>query len=61
MQSIFSVIKQECYRFLGYGSGDFPESEKAACETLALPVFPELTKEQIEYVAKTALKFYGLK
>jgi dTDP-4-amino-4,6-dideoxygalactose transaminase len=49
---------QECYRFLGFGPGDFPESEKAASETLALPVFPELTKEQIEYVVEQVAGFY---
>jgi dTDP-4-amino-4,6-dideoxygalactose transaminase len=53
-----SLHMQECYRFLGFGPGDFPESEKAASETLALPVFPELTKEQIEYVVEQVAGFY---
>jgi dTDP-4-amino-4,6-dideoxygalactose transaminase len=42
---------QKCYTSLGYKEGDFPESERAARETLALPVYPELSREQIEYVS----------
>ena len=53
-----SLHMQECFKFLGYKEGDFPESEKASNETLALPVFPELEKEQIEYVAEQIGIFY---
>jgi len=49
---------QECYRTLGYHKGDFPESERAAEETLALPIFPELGEDQQEYVVEKIKEFY---
>ncbi len=52
-----SLHQQECFRDLGYKPGDFPESEKAAATSLALPIYPELTEEQIRYVAETIVKF----
>lgn len=48
-----ALHQQECFAYLGYKKGDFPHSEKATLEVLALPVFPELTREQVEYVAKS--------
>ncbi len=50
---------QECYRFLGYREGAFPESEKAAREVLALPVHPALARGDIEYVCESIRSFYG--
>ena len=50
---------QDCFRELGYNKGDLPVAEKLCTEVLSLPVYPELTAEQVEQVAKTVLKFYG--
>jgi len=43
---------QECFRYLGYRSGDCPVSVEAAAKTLALPIYPELRYEQIEYIVE---------
>lgn len=49
---------QKCFSGLAYKQGDFPESEKAALETLALPIYPELKPDQLTYVAETIALFY---
>jgi dTDP-4-amino-4,6-dideoxygalactose transaminase len=50
---------QNCFAGLGYKKGDFPVAERLCEQVLSLPVYPELTAEQIRYVADTVLKFYG--
>lgn len=50
---------QECFKELGYKKGDFPVSEFAADKSLALPIFPELSDDQLVYVVDTFKKFFN--
>ncbi|MDY6973674.1 MAG: DegT/DnrJ/EryC1/StrS family aminotransferase [Thermodesulfobacteriota bacterium] len=50
---------QKCFGFLGYRPEDFPLSREAACETLALPVYPELAAEQLHYVVDMIKDFFA--
>ena len=49
---------QECFAYLGCAAGAFPESEAAANETLALPIYPELTETQARYVVECIRDFF---
>ena len=50
---------QSCYRELGYKKGDFPVSERAAEEVMSLPIYAELTEDQLAYVVAAIKEFYG--
>lgn len=49
---------QECFADLGYKKGDFPLSEFSANTSIALPIYPELTDDQLQYVVSTIKKFF---
>jgi dTDP-4-amino-4,6-dideoxygalactose transaminase len=50
---------QPCFAYLGYSAGDLPQSERAAGEVLALPMFPELTEAEQKSVVETLAEFYS--
>ena len=50
---------QPCFAYLGYREGQCPESERAAGEVLSLPVYPELTRDQLDEVVAAVRAFYG--
>ena len=52
---------QPCFRYLGYKEGDLPESERVSQEVLSLPMFPELTEEEQDYVVHCIRAFFGMR
>jgi dTDP-4-amino-4,6-dideoxygalactose transaminase len=51
--------QQKAYAHLGYKTGDFPVTEKIAPEILSLPMFPQLTREQQQYIAEKLMQLTG--
>ena len=51
--------EQKCFQYLGYKAGDFPLAEQAASEVLSIPIYPELSEEQLEHVVETIKMFYA--
>ena len=49
--------RQKCFAHLGYQPGDFPLAERTAAESLSLPIFPELTNDQLDYVIDSIVRF----
>ncbi len=48
---------QKCFKYLGYKAGDFPQAEKAAKQTFTLPIYPELTGEEKDYIIQSLKEF----
>ena len=49
---------QRCFAYLEHDAADFPQAQRAAAEVLALPIYPELTDEQLEYVVRQIASFF---
>ena len=53
--------EQKCFAYLEHDAADFPHAQRAAAEVLALPIYPELKPEQLEYVVQQIASFARLK
>jgi dTDP-4-amino-4,6-dideoxygalactose transaminase len=51
--------EQKCFAYLGHKKGDFPETERAARESLALPIYPEISREAQRYVVNAIAEFFS--
>ncbi len=51
--------QQECFAHLGYKTGSLPQSERAAAEAISLPIYPELSRAQLDFVIETIRGFYA--
>jgi dTDP-4-amino-4,6-dideoxygalactose transaminase len=50
---------QNCYKTLNYSKGDFPIAEELSSQLISLPMYPELTSEQIDYIADKIIQFHN--
>ena len=50
--------EQKCFAYLGYKKGDFQETERAAGEAFALPIYPEISREAQRYVVDAIVEFF---
>jgi len=50
---------QPCFAYLGYKAGSCPEAERAAAEVISIPIYPELTRDQLDEVVAAVRSFYG--
>jgi dTDP-4-amino-4,6-dideoxygalactose transaminase len=51
---------QKCFKYLGYDRGDFPVAERVCSEIIALPIFPEMTEDEVDYVCDAVENFYKI-
>jgi dTDP-4-amino-4,6-dideoxygalactose transaminase len=54
-----ALHEQPCFEYLGYKAGDFPEAERAARESLALPIYPEIPRQAQQYVVNCIAEFFS--